>query len=299
MLNHRIEQLTIAGVLAACVSGPVCVFAEDGLLRSAVTVMTPNSLEGAVGNSPWYMGRESAFSVQVFVAASQLTSLQAGFAITGMSFRSSPSSSGAFPLVDVNMQRFDVTLSPSVFPPNAASSTFAANIGPGAVNVRSGSMLVPANAFPATQNATTPSLNNWYVPFTNVYVYPGGDLCVTFRAKTVISSSGLFDGLGYSPTPEGSALYNYGDADGTDGSTYGPLGIRFSFASHEGCDADLNFDKLVDDADFIIFVAAYNILDCADPTMPASCVSDVNNDQLVDDADFVLFLAAYNELVCP
>jgi len=66
-----------------------------------------------------------------------------------------------------------------------------------------------------------------------------------------------------------------------------------------GCAGDLNGDSLVDDSDFILFVSAYNILDCADPSMPAGCPSDLNSDGLVDDADFIIFVAAYNDLVCP
>jgi len=65
------------------------------------------------------------------------------------------------------------------------------------------------------------------------------------------------------------------------------------------CPADFNHDSMVDDADFIVFVAGYNILDCADPTMTPGCHADLNGDGFVEDADFVLFLAAYSELVCP
>ena len=65
------------------------------------------------------------------------------------------------------------------------------------------------------------------------------------------------------------------------------------------CPADLNSDALVDDADFVIFLAGYNILDCADPSMPPLCPGDLNSDSMVDDTDFVSFVAAYNELVCP
>lgn len=34
------------------------------------------------------------------------------------------------------------------------------------------------------------------------------------------------------------------------------------------------------------------------PEMPASCPADLNSDTMVDDADFVIFLEAYNELLC-
>ncbi|MGH7244815.1 MAG: matrixin family metalloprotease [Phycisphaerales bacterium] len=73
----------------------------------------------------------------------------------------------------------------------------------------------------------------------------------------------------------------------------------FACAQVVWCKGDLNLDGLVDDSDFVIFVSAYNMLDCADPSMPAGCPSDINGDKLVDDADFVLFAAAYNALLCP
>jgi len=65
------------------------------------------------------------------------------------------------------------------------------------------------------------------------------------------------------------------------------------------CLGDLNGDFLVDDADFVMFAGAYDILVC--PTNPAltCCPADLNHDGLVDDADFVLFAAAYDALLCP
>jgi len=65
------------------------------------------------------------------------------------------------------------------------------------------------------------------------------------------------------------------------------------------CPADLNGDRLVDDADFALFVGAYSLLDCTDPPMPVDCPADINGDQLVDDADFSLFVVPYNDLICP
>jgi T5SS/PEP-CTERM-associated repeat protein len=65
------------------------------------------------------------------------------------------------------------------------------------------------------------------------------------------------------------------------------------------CVGDLNNDNFVDDADFVLFAEAYNLLDCADPTMPVGCPSDLNGDAFVDDADFVFFAEAYNALLCP
>jgi hypothetical protein len=75
----------------------------------------------------------------------------------------------------------------------------------------------------------------------------------------------------------------------------GLIGVYVS----NSCVGDINTDGVVDDTDFVIFAAAYNILDCTDPAMPATCPSDLNNDGFVDDTDFVIFAAAYNELLCP
>lgn len=83
----------------------------------------------------------------------------------------------------------------------------------------------------------------------------------------------------------------------TDASLFGSVVISTATAS--ACVGDLNGDTFVDDSDFVLFASAYNLLDCADPTMPAGCPADFNSDGFVDDSDFVLFAAAYNELVCP
>lgn len=65
------------------------------------------------------------------------------------------------------------------------------------------------------------------------------------------------------------------------------------------CTGDLNEDGVVEDSDFVLFAASYNLLDCSDVAIPAGCPADFNGDGFVDDADFVMFVGAYNELVCP
>jgi len=65
------------------------------------------------------------------------------------------------------------------------------------------------------------------------------------------------------------------------------------------CRGDLNSDSFVDDADFVLFVSAYNLLLCSDDLMPPHCQSDLNRNGLVDDDDFIIFAFNYNELICP
>ena len=84
------------------------------------------------------------------------------------------------------------------------------------------------------------------------------------------------------------------------GGSSGERAVLFPItASVASCPGDINTDGQVDDADFTLFVQAYNILDCADPAMPASCPADLNADGLVDDTDFPIFVVAYNALICP
>ena len=64
------------------------------------------------------------------------------------------------------------------------------------------------------------------------------------------------------------------------------------------CPSDLTGEGFVDDSDFQVFAQAYNILDCADGSMPLGCPADFNLDGFVDDNDFLIFVIAYNELVC-
>jgi uncharacterized membrane protein len=75
--------------------------------------------------------------------------------------------------------------------------------------------------------------------------------------------------------------------------------LRAAFSLPNSCPCDLNGDGFVDDTDFTLFIPAYNILDCADPTMPPGCPADFNADGVVEDTDFTIFVVAYNELICP
>ena len=65
------------------------------------------------------------------------------------------------------------------------------------------------------------------------------------------------------------------------------------------CPGDLNGDTVIDDADFVVFASAYNVLDCADPAMPSGCPADLNVDGIVDDSDFSFFVVAYDAVLCP
>lgn len=61
------------------------------------------------------------------------------------------------------------------------------------------------------------------------------------------------------------------------------------------CPADLNNDRVVDDADFVRFASAYELFVCGVGT---PCIADFNADGFVDDTDFVHFAAAYEAFTC-
>lgn len=79
-----------------------------------------------------------------------------------------------------------------------------------------------------------------------------------------------------------------------------PFGGPYVLTPKASCKPlDFTGDSIVNDTDFTIFAAAYNLVTCSDPTMPAGCPADVNKDGFVDDADFGFFVSAYNVVVCP
>ncbi len=91
----------------------------------------------------------------------------------------------------------------------------------------------------------------------------------------------------------GARALQVSNADGTGSSA------AFLTVTAPPCPADLNGDEQVDDSDFVMFAAAYDILDCLDGAMPPGCPADLNDDGIVDDTDFVMFAAAYDALLCP
>lgn len=266
------------------------------------SVMTPNSIATREGSSGWDLPFTAQAAVQTIIPASELRSVPVGSVITGLSLRADTFfSNKPFPDADTFLQQFDVSIAPAARGPLTISTTFADNVAPGELMTRRGPLTVPANAFPISGPPAAPADNAWYIPFTRLYRYTGGDLCVTIRSQGALNTdfSASFDGESDVPIAAGASVYNYGSSSATSGLTWGPLGMRLSFTPRAFCPGDLNNDGQVDTTDFVLFVAAYNLLDCTDPSMPPGCPSDLNYDTIVDNQDFVLFVKAYNEFLCP
>jgi len=263
----------------------------------AVTV--PKALTFGPGDSNFaFFNGPGVF--QVVYDESQLRNLRVGSVVTGMSVRQSSTVPGLIgnPQGDSSSSRFDVTISTAARSAAEMSDTFAANIGSDAVLVRSGTMAIPNYAFPAVGSATQACDHRWFMDFTEPFVYKGGSLCVTIR----------YAGLGITCDADslhpslGASRRNLGSADATvhnQGAERAVPAIAFSFVPRDVCRADMTNDGVVDDGDFVLFLADYGVLDCAEVAMEIGCPADLNFDRLVDDLDFQVFIGAYNELLCP
>jgi hypothetical protein len=64
------------------------------------------------------------------------------------------------------------------------------------------------------------------------------------------------------------------------------------------CPGDLDTSWFIDDADFSLFAASYDLGDCSLPEMPAGCPADLNFDGFVTPDDLVLFFPWYDEMYC-
>ncbi len=124
---------------------------------------------------------------------------------------------------------------------------------------------------------------------------------LTLRTNT---SSGSFDlsNVDGPVTGDGSSAFQWtATLDPSEQVTfYSGIAINQDSYPQNPCIADVNFDHVVDDLDFQVFVMAYNELLCPGngPSRPF-CVSDLNGDDVVDDADFQIFVVQYDTLVCP
>jgi len=240
---------------------------------------------------------------QIIYSASSLNDIPPGAKITGMSFRNRVNQTAAiYPASDTLLPRFDVALSSAVNTPSTMSTTAANNEGADRVDARTGPLMLPAGAFRDSPILPTNDADefDFYIDFPQAFFYRGGDLCVTIRSESPLDALSGFDVAAMSSSPLATMRK---DDNNADAAVLGPFAAppitRFAYTPPSSCPADLNKDGFVTDDDFVIFVNAYNILDCGDPAMPAGCPADLNYDGFVDDTDFQIFVIAYDALLCP
>jgi hypothetical protein len=171
----------------------------------ASTVVVPAPFESAEGSSSQFSSLTSdPRTLQFVYSSSQLGGLTAGSVITGLAFRLDITSPTG-PSSPLSWASYDIQLSPSLNSPGSLSLNFLSNIGPGAVNVRSGALTLAPNSFPggAAPNAFGPT-----IVFTSAYTYTGGDLLVTIShtgngisplsVDAAPNTAGLYQGVGAS-----------------------------------------------------------------------------------------------------
>lgn len=167
----RINRLTGSAVLLA-----VGLVAVPGLMGG--TLVVPVGFDGVEGagaqNTAVNMDPRT---LQTVFSASELTGMGVGAQIIGVAYRLD-GAYGSWPPDALTFSNYEMILSTSLNPPGSLSLTFADNVGPDAVTVRSGPLTIPANAFPGGQ---TPNPFGFLISFTTPYTYLGGDLLITLR----------------------------------------------------------------------------------------------------------------------
>lgn len=180
--------------------------------------------------------------------------------------------------------------------------------------LRIGGAVVELARLPGTRSVRVTSISeDGTIAFGSGYDGAGYEVCFVWKNQQVMR---LEDYLHANRVDLSSVNLkpNYpllGKAMGADGKTFAfhatalSVDVPGDFVSRQfvvriptPCPADLSLDRVVDDADFVLFIAAYDNYVCPE-SVPPSCWADLNHDNAVDDQDFVLFLAAYNEMLCP
>jgi hypothetical protein len=156
--------------LVGCPPPSVLQLAAPGALASTA---------GSIGTNT--LTQQASRTYQVVYSASELPVLP-GTALTGVTWRiASTSALASWPAQDATWADYEIRLSTSLNPPGSLSTSFAENIAPDAVTVRSGPLVIPALSFPG--GAFTPAVNGWgpRIDFTTPFIYTGGDLLITIR----------------------------------------------------------------------------------------------------------------------
>lgn len=152
----------------------------------AAVIVAPNAYESAEADAtlsgPF---QANPITLQWIFAASQFSSITSGTQLTAIGFRLN-GGSDTLPVSDVDFTDWNLQLSSSLNAVGSLSATFANNIGPDAVTVRSGALTIPASSFPG---GATPN-GFYFIPFSTAYTYNGGDLLLTLTHTGGMGAAG-------------------------------------------------------------------------------------------------------------
>lgn len=175
---------------------------------------------------------------QLLIAASELTDL-VGKSLISLSYRNISSATATWPTSDVTFTNYDIYLSGSVNPADR-SFTFANNIVGTQTQVRSGSLVIPANSM---SFGNTPNTFSFNINFTTPWTYTGGNVLVEIRHTGFSGTSRSVDAAGTSTTGYGS-LYSacwVGNYTATTTTSQGNFSI-INFRADEPLNTD-DFNK--------------------------------------------------------
>ncbi|MGH7244652.1 MAG: hypothetical protein ACREJD_14665 [Phycisphaerales bacterium] len=287
------RSLLAGAALGAMATALNCIATEQHIVLPAAFANAegPINNTGPIGSAGGTM--QTMYSVEEMASVPEMSRIT-GFQVRqDNNFGFSP-----WPRQNFTINDYRVYMGTSTRTPGTFSDTFAANITD-KQQVMSGPLDLTKSAYPGSFPIGGPLPEGWgpVIVLDVEYIYHGGPLVIEWRN----SGAGSNGGTSGDATNNGAAAAGGGNStspEATSSNGGSAAIVRLTYIP-SGCPADFNQDGFVDDADFPIFVFAYNILDCADPTMPSGCPCDLTSDGVVDDSDFPLFVVAYNELVCP
>ncbi len=213
-------------LLLAAVSPAIMAEGNPGGTVSNTTEVVPNSYSGT-GGTATFLGplANAQRTYQLLIHANQLAGL-VGKNLTGFRMRIPASATANWPTADVTYSNYDIYLSGSVDPVNR-SLTFANNVVGPQTQVRSGSLLIPANSYTF---GNTPNQFGPEIVFNTPWLYSGGNLLVEIRHQGFSGTSRSTDAISTS-TPgyasDFSACWT-GNYAGTSGSQGNFTVVRFS-----------------------------------------------------------------------
>lgn len=193
----------------------------------------PNAYSGTAGTGTFTGPLVNAQrTYQLLINSNQLTAL-IGNNITALTWRIPANATGAWPTADVTFTNYDIYLAESVAP-SQRRLTFDSNIVGSKIQVRSGSLLIPANAYPFGGN---PNNFGAEITFNNPYTYNGGHLLIEIRHTGFTGTSRTNDALLTSTSGYGTNFSACWQNNYT--GTGGPSGNQGNFCIVQLTDAPL------------------------------------------------------------
>lgn len=180
-----------------CISPVNKIFAQidQGNIVPLAYASTPGNtvFVGPLGNTPR--------TYQLLINSDQLTAM-VGQYVTAIAMRIPTSSTSAWPVSNVTYNSFDIYLAESVLP-SQRRATFDSNIIGAKTQVRSGSLIIQANAYPSNEN---PNRFGTEIMFNTPYHYTGGNLLIEMRHTGFSGTARSIDAAGTSASGYGTSF---------------------------------------------------------------------------------------------